>query len=75
MSTSFHDRKRRENYVLQKSQGSVEKQMPPGTPWNPLERCIIHHSLDILFCQMTPFIKVRVAFVFELQNLYSIDFT
>ena len=26
MSTSFHDKKRRENYVLQKSPGRVEKQ-------------------------------------------------
>ena len=41
MSTSFHKRKRREHYVLQKSPGMAEKagvHMPPGTPWNSLER-------------------------------------
>ena len=35
MSTSFHDRKRRENDVLQKSKGRAEKaevHMPSGTP-------------------------------------------
>ena len=32
-------------------------------------------TLDILFCQITTFIKVRVAFGFGLQTLSSIDFT
>ena len=31
--------------------------------------------LDILFCQITTFIKVHVAFVFWLQTLLSLDFT
>ena len=31
--------------------------------------------LDILFCQITTFIKVRTAFVFGLQPLKLIDFT
>ena len=31
--------------------------------------------LDILFCQVTTFIKVRAVFVFELQTLSSINFT
>ena len=32
-------------------------------------------QLDILFCQITTFIKVRVAFVIELPTLKLIDFT
>ena len=32
-------------------------------------------TLDILFCQITTFIKVRTAFVFGLQPLKLIDFT
>ena len=32
-------------------------------------------SLDILFCRITTFIKVHVAFVFGLQSLRLIDFT
>ena len=32
-------------------------------------------TLDILFRQIATFIKVRVAFVFGLQILYSIDTT
>ena len=32
-------------------------------------------SLDILFFQITTFIKVRVAFVFGLQTLSLIDFS
>ena len=31
--------------------------------------------VDILFRQITIFIKVHVAFAFGLQTLYSIDFT
>ena len=33
------------------------------------------YNLDILFRQITTFIKVRVAFVFGLQTLWLIDFT
>ena len=34
------------------------------------------NTLDILFfCQITTFIKVHVAFVFERQTLQSLDFT
>ena len=32
-------------------------------------------KLDILFCQITMFIKVHVAFVFGLQPLMLIDFS
>ena len=33
------------------------------------------HTLDILFCQITIFIQVRVVFVFGLQTFSLIDFT
>ena len=33
------------------------------------------YTLDILFRQITMFIKVRVAFVFGLQTLWLLDFT
>ena len=32
-------------------------------------------TLDIFFCQITTFIKVRVAFVFELQTFWLLDFS
>ena len=36
---------------------------------------VIQYIVDILFHQITEFIKVHVAFVFGLQTLLLIDFT
>ena len=35
----------------------------------PFQKNLIWEKLDIIFCQITTFIKVRVAFVFGLQIL------